>query len=401
MLSLLSWKSWPLTWAVFAVFFFGCLDGRLLYGQSKQSDIVVFTNGDQLSGKFVRALGDTVVFHSDILGDINIGWDKIKELHTAQNVVVLEKGVRIKDHHLPPNFPVGTASVENQQIIVQSATATIPPIPVKNAQVVVDQTTFDKQFRGHPGFLQGWNGGATAGTTIVSATQNQYTFSGALNLVRVVPTLSWLDPSNRTAINYAQSYGKISQPAYRAADGTLVPSSYTKNSILHVDAERDEYFSPRVYALGMVSFDHNYSQSLDLQQIYGGGFGWTPIKDAKQQLDLKATAQYERQTFFNVVPPAKAEINLIASTFGANYNRKLPAGMVFNQQLLYIPGWNDLHAYSVTETDTLSFPTYKNLSFTLGTTDSYLNDPPATLPPTKRNSFQFIMGLTYNIRSSY
>jgi hypothetical protein len=304
MLSLLSWKSWPLTWAVFAVFFFGCLDGRLLYGQSKQSDIVVFTNGDQLSGKFVRALGDTVVFHSDILGDINIGWDKIKELHTAQNVVVLEKGVRIKDHHLPPNFPVGTASVENQQIIVQSATATIPPIPVKNAQVVVDQTTFDKQFRGHPGFLQGWNGGATAGTTIVSATQNQYTFSGALNLVRVVPTLSWLDPSNRTAINYAQSYGKITQPAYRAADGTLVPSSYTKNSILHVDAERDEYFSPRVYALGMVSFDHNYSQSLDLQQIYGGGFGWTPIKDAKQQLDLKATAQYERQAFFNVVPPA-------------------------------------------------------------------------------------------------
>jgi hypothetical protein len=400
MLSRLSRKPLRFIQGVIAAIFLTFSGSFFAHAQS-QPDVVVFTNGDQLSGKFVRAVGDTVVFHSDILGDVNIGWDKIKELRTAQKVAVLEKGVKVKDRHLPPNFPIGTASVENQQITIQSANATIPAIPVKNAQVIVDEATFDKQFRGHPGFLQGWNGGATAGATIVSATQNQYTFSGALNLIRVVPTVSWLDPRNRTTFNYAQSYGKITQPSYRTADGTIVPSSYTKSSILHADAERDEYFSPRVYALGMVAFDHNYSQSLDLQQIYGGGLGWTAIKDAKQQLDLKATAQYERQSFFNVIPPAKAEVNLIASTFGANYNRKLPKGMVFNQQLLYIPGWNNLHAYSVTETDTLSFPTYKNLSFTVGTVDSYLNDPPTTIPPTKRNSFQFIMGLTYNIKSSY
>ena len=39
-----------------------------------------------------------------------------------------------------------------------------------------------------------------------------------------------------------------------------------------------------------------------------------------------------------------------------------------------------------------------NLSFSLGTNDSYLNDPPTSLPPTKRNSFQFTMGLTYAIK---
>jgi hypothetical protein len=33
--------------------------------------------------------------------------------------------------------------------------------------------------------------------------------------------------------------------------------------------------------------------------------------------------------------------------------------------------------------------------------DSYLNDPPVSLPPTKRNSFQFTMGLTYAIKSKY
>jgi hypothetical protein len=37
----------------------------------------------------------------------------------------------------------------------------------------------------------------------------------------------------------------------------------------------------------------------------------------------------------------------------------------------------------------------------MGTLDSYLNDPPTSLPPTKRNSFQFTMGLTYAIKSKY
>jgi hypothetical protein len=61
----------------------------------------------------------------------------------------------------------------------------------------------------------------------------------------------------------------------------------------------------------------------------------------------------------------------------------------------YIPAWNNLHAYSVTELNTFSIPAYKRLSLTLGTLDSYLNNPAIALPPTKRNSFQFTAGVTY------
>lgn len=365
-------------------------------------DVITFTNGDQLSGKFVREAGGTVFFHSDIAGDISVGWDKIKEIHSATRVSVVQKGVILSKRTAPAQIPSGTLVVSNQQIELQPVNnATIAPIPVANAAYVVDQATLDKQLRGHPSFLQGWNGGASAGATIVAATQKQYTVSSGVSLVRTVPTVTWLDPRTRTSVNFAQSFGKITQPSYINSSGEVVSSTSTKSSILHFDAEHDIYFSSRMYVLGTVAFDHNYSQSLDLQQIYGGGIGWTAIRDAKQQLDLKATVQYERQSFFNVVPPAVAQRNLIGSTFGANYNRKLPRGMLFNQQLLYIPAWNELKAYSVTETDTLSFPTYKNLSFFVGTLDSYLNGPPATDPPTKRNSFQFTMGVTYNIKSSY
>ena len=253
-----------------ALFTFFLSAGSAFADDKPQPDVIVFTNGDQLSGKFVNAIGDKVTFHSDIVGDVTVEWSKIKELHTGQKVAVIEKSVEIKHHQIPASVPVGTASVADQEITIQSATnATIAPIPIKNAQFVVDETTLNKQLRGHPSFFSAWNGGATFGLTLVQATQNQYSYNGGVALARVVPTASWLDPRNRTTLNYSQSYGKITDPAYTDASGNFVPSSTTKSSIFHLDAERDQYVSPRFYFLGQVSFDHNYSQNLDLQQIYG------------------------------------------------------------------------------------------------------------------------------------
>jgi hypothetical protein len=383
--------------AVFVSIFFA---NNAVADDKPQPDVIVFTNGDQLSGKFVRAIGDSVTFHSDIVGDINVDWAKIKELRTAQKVAVIEKSVQLKNHQIPASVPIGTVSVADQQITVQSGTnAAIAPIPLKNAQFVVDEATLDKQLRGHPGFFSAWNGGATFGLTLVQATQNQYSYNGGVALARVVPTASWLDPRNRTTLNYSQSYGKITDPAYTDANGNFVPSNVTKSSIFHLDAERDQYVSPRFYFLGQVAFDHNFSQNLDLQQIYGGGIGYTVVKTPKQELDVKATVQYERQAFFNTV--MNENQNLIGSTFGAYYTLHLPMSIIFAQQLLYIPAWNNTRAYSVAETDSLTFPAYKNLGFTLGTLDTYLNNVPLAYPPTKRNSFQFTAGVTYAIKSKY
>lgn len=365
-------------------------------------DLLILANGDRLSGRFLRIVGDNVTFHDDILGDITVPVSKVREMHTETKVSVLTKGFTARRGRLPANLPEGSVAIANNMITVHPENhAMIPPIPLANAQYIVDSATLRKQIYGHPGFFEGWNGGATVGVTAVQATQTQSSFAGSLALVRTVPTVSWLDPRNRTSFNYAQSYGKISQPAYTAADGTLVPSSFTKSSILHVDAERDQYMSSRAYVLGTVSFDHNYSQSLDLQQIYGGGVGYTLIKSPVQELDFKVVMQYERQAFMNVLPPAPTNQNLIASTFGASYLRHITKGILFTQQLLYIPAWNNMHDYSFNESNTLSLPVYKNFSFSLGTLDTYLNDVPPTIPTTQRNSFQFTTGVTYNIKSSY
>jgi hypothetical protein len=367
-------------------------------------DVIVFANGDQLTGKFVREVDGTVTFHSDIVGDVNVSWDKIKELHTSGAVAVLQKGVVVTRKTPMAQIPTGAMAVTDQTITLQPAPSSpaTAPIPVKNAEYVVDQGTLTKELRGEPGFFQAWNGTATAGATIVAATQDQYTFNGAVGLIRVVPTVSWLSPRNRTTADFIGSYGKITQPSFTSG-GVFTPSTETKSDVYHADAERDEYFSPRFYGLGQVAFDHNFSQSLDLQQIYGGGIGWTAIKDPKQELDLKGTIQYEKQTFENITPGSgqSPDQDLIGSTIAAAYTVHVLKGIVFNQGLNYIPAFNVARAWSVSEADTLTFPAYKNFGFTVGTLDSYLNDVAFTEPPTKRNSFQFTMGVTYTFKSAY
>jgi hypothetical protein len=361
-------------------------------------DVLVLKNGDTLHGKLVSSVGGKVNFHTDSLGDISVKWEDVKELHTAGNFAVLDSTVKLRSKKHVPQIPVGKIDFNDQSVTVHPESGPAPsPIASKNAEYIMDQATLNKEVYHHPSFAAGWNGAATAGATLVSATQNQYTFSGAIALMRVVPTVDWLDPRNRTSADFTGSYGKITEPAYYSG-GVLVPSTFTKSAIFHGDAERDEYFAPRFYGLVQIAYDHNYAQNLQLQQIYGGGIGWTFIKKENQEADLKATIQYEKQSFIG--GSSATDENLIGSTFSVDYLLHMKF-LTYTQGVAYIPAYNNPRAYSVNETNTLAFPTYKNLGFSVGTLDSYLNNPPASEPPTKRNSFQFTMGFTYAIKSKY
>lgn len=365
---------------------------------AKSPDTVILTNGDILHGTFVRSVNGTVVFQSGPLGELHISWSSIKELHTAEPFAVLKTSTTARQiRH--GQISQGRLVVANQMLTVEPAShAAIAPIPLKNVRIITSLATLQKQLSGRQGFLQGWTGSATAGASLVTATENQYTVTGGISLNRVSPTVSWVPRRNNTQFDFSASYGKITQPAYFDATGALVPAVVTKTAIYHGDAERDEYFSPRFFALGQASFDHNFSQNLQLQQIYGGGIGWTAVKTTRQETDLKATIQYEKQEF--IAGAADQNQNLIGSTFSANYALRLKP-FIFQQSLSYVTAYNNPKAYSTTETDKLIFPTWKNLAFSVGSNDSYLNFVPATLPPTKHNSFQFIMGLTYSFHSKY
>jgi hypothetical protein len=224
---------------------------------------------------------------------------------------------------------------------------------------------------------------------VIDSTQTGQSYNAAVNLIRLVPSVDFLPPRTRSTINVLETYGKITQPFVPSIPPIL--ASETKTSIFHADAEHDKYFTPRVYGLVGASFDHNYSQGLNLQQIYGVGVGWTVIKTPVQEFDLKADIHYERQNF----QPPTPNTNLVGSSFTEVYHRILPAKMVFSESGTYIPAWNDWNAYSAIFQAGLQVPTYKRFSLNVNLLDNYLNNPAVGF---KKNSLQFLTGVVYTLK---
>ncbi|MGI8771803.1 MAG: DUF481 domain-containing protein [Acidobacteriaceae bacterium] len=350
------------------------------------TDTLTFTNGETLTGELELANSDGVTFKSPVAGELTVKWDKIKELKSDNQFAVLAKNQKLKRKTAAGVVPQGTLSVADSNVQVSTSSGA-KTVPVGQTDAIVNAADFTKQISGPSGFLNGWNGLATLGISLVRSTQNQTTFTGALNLVRAIPTVDWLPARNRTLIDYNQAYGSTSQ-----AVAGLQPAQTVKTNIFHFDFERDEYITDRVYYFGGVSFDHNFSQGLDLQQQYGGGIGWTAIKSAVQELDVKADIHYQKQHFSDST--ANPDQNLIGSTFGETYTRVLPRKIALDQFAAFTESWNNTNAYSSHVGANVTFPVYKGLGFNVGAIDDYLNTAPVGF---NKNSFQFTTGISYTI----
>ncbi len=345
-------------------------------------DVIVFTNGDQLTGKLERGVDNSVVFQSDMAGELTIPLAKIKELHTTGSFALLRKDTKTPTTNVqigPITYADGTLDVTDS--------AGVEKVPAAQVGFVVDQTTYEKQIKVKPSLLNGWAGSITGGATIVRETQYGSTYTVATNLTRTIPTVAYLPPRNRTLFALSETYGTLNQPAV-AVTNTL--ASQIKTNIFHSSIERDEYLSPRLYVLGNATFDHNFGQGLQLQQVYGGGFGYTVLKSPNQELDLSAELDYQKQSFFI----SANNQNLIGATLGETYNRKLLKGIALNESASVLPAFNNANAYSGNGMVGLTLPVYKRLAVSTSLTDNFLNQPQ---PGLNKNSFQFVSGVTYTL----
>jgi hypothetical protein len=69
--------------------------------------------------------------------------------------------------------------------------------------------------------------------------------------------------------------------------------------------------------------------------------------------------------------------------------------VVFTETANILPAWNNSNDYSANVMAALSLPVFKRLSATVSATDNFLNDPAEYY---RKNSFQFITGVTYLLR---
>jgi hypothetical protein len=362
-------------------------------------------NGDRLTGQLMNSTGTEIKFKSDLAGEVTVKWENVKELKSSREFAVVPKDV--KDARDSLLVPQGTIKIGEKGILV-SPLAEIKPergaapagelakpgaaktvataakeIPTPQVADVVDDATYQKEIHKKIGFKSGWDGHITTGTSMIYSTQNSYLFQVDTALKRSVPTVSWLDPKLRTTINFTLSAGKTTQPG----------TETTITNIYHVDAERDEYFSKKGYYLQALSFDHNFSQGLVLQQNYGFGIGSTLFKKEDSEFDVTADLHYESQQFNATANVEQLSLHLIGSTLTEKYTRKW--GRVhFDEKLLADIAWNNASAFSASGTSSVRMNVYKKLAFSVSTIDNFLNNPQVGY---KKNSFQFSTGFALNL----
>ncbi len=343
-------------------------------------DVLVFTDGEKLIGHLESATAASVVFKSDMAGEITVKWENIQELRSPQEFAAIRKGMKLRHKSDEATVPQGPVVMTNQQLEIQNTKGGSQTIPVSDVTNVVDEASFQQAFS-RSGFAHGWKGGATAGVSLTEATQKNQSFTAAVNLVRAVPAVNWLDVRSRTIFDLNEAYGKLTTPG----------SAAVKTSLYHIDAEQDWYLSPRLFAFGGAAFDHSFSQGLKLQQTYGGGLGFVVLKSAKQELDFKASIDYIDQQF----ELSSLNKKLIGSIFAETYTRTFAHAILLNEQAGITPAWNHTDAYSAFASAGLTFPVYHRFGLTLGALDNFLNDPP---PSFRKNSFQFTAGATYSFK---
>jgi hypothetical protein len=207
----------PLNWTI-SLLLFLTLAHQGLYAQAAANrpkpgpDVLIFTDGEKMIGHLERATDSSVVFTSDMVGEVTVDWSKIQELRSSQKFAAIPKDVKLRRSEDANTVPQGTVTMSDQKVQVKTdSQARSQVIPVGNVGNLVDEASFQDAFR-KQSFTQGWKGGATAGLSLTQATQTSRAFTASVNFVRTVPNASWLDPRSRTIFNYNQAYGKTSTP---------------------------------------------------------------------------------------------------------------------------------------------------------------------------------------------
>lgn len=351
-------------------------------------DVIVFNNGDHLTGTLIIVVDGKVRFDSDVLGKVTVRMKNVKSLQTAEAFVVVRQGQHLSHRRPQTPVPYGKVVVQDKEVTVGEPGASVS-LPASEAEFIVNQSKFEKAMYGRSGFTEGWSGTFTAGTALVEATQTSRSFTGSASLTRTVPGVDWMAPRYRSMVDFSATYGTARSPG----------ESSTVTSIFSAALEHDRFFAKRFFALAQASFGHNFSLGLDLQQTYGGGIGYTVLKSSSQELDLKADLHYEGQSFSaapGVTPPVVTPTrHLIGMNFGDNYTRKLFQGITIEQTLTATPTFNYVQAYSAQGTAGVLFPISGSLSFHLGARADFLNDPGFG---SKKNSVQFTAGVGYSLR---
>ncbi|HVB97996.1 MAG TPA: DUF481 domain-containing protein [Candidatus Dormibacteraeota bacterium] len=336
-----------------AKFFGWYLLFTLLAALGARAQVVEFTGGDRLTGKWVSVKGDKIAFQSNMVGMVSIPVGKVKSLMIEEPVVAIVAGgkkISGKGAWLENGVWTVEAGGAGRTIASENLREIIPAAAYRQ----VKAETSAKPWRG-------WKGGTTFGYSLQQGDQQSRTLSVGVNAVRRQMGSGGISERWRTNYTFNMLF------ANAKSGGVEV-----KSNSLSTALRQDYFFRPHNFLFVLGEADHIQSQSLSLRQTYGGGYGRDLTAGKRLKISLLAGATFENQKFIHSPAEQYGEA-LLGEQAGIQFNGEIR----FDHSLNFYPNLSSAGQFRFDTTSTLAFKLNSWLNANLGVIDFYVSRIPA------------------------
>jgi hypothetical protein len=352
-------------------------------------DTLTTRNGSTIQGTFKAATSEHVVLDidSDSDLDVTIPWKSIQQITLGQTIHV--QGLHLTGADWLPFEPQTTLTPNSDRMLtITSGQRTKTESLSKIELITVRANTVNFAAAGSraigciPAERPIWYASVTPKFSLAEGTQSVQTISGSAAVRRSqnVSCETWHHQATTLTLDANNSLAEqVGSPSIRTHeyDGAL---------------SHQVYLADGLYAEAYAEGFHNSSFNLYLQQSYGGGIGARALSNNTVLLELGGSMLYVAEHFTGSSGPSFA-----AGRLSDRLNirlTELPGGpLTLIESTSYIPAIDQAKAWQVRGTVQLIVPITKQLSFTAGFLDDYMENAPNA----RKNYSTTTAGISFSI----
>lgn len=324
------------------------------------ADQILLKNGDRLTGTIVRSDGKTIVFNSDLVGEVSVALDSVTNVMSDKTLyVTLADGRTV----------AGVVTAKDGQAEIRSSSG---PLVVERSAITIIRSEAEHQSylsTLNPGWLQQWNGGADIGLALTRGNSN--TTNLALGMAISRETLR-----DKTSLYAASVYNRE----------TTDDVSRTVASTFRFGARYDRNINRDWFGYGFTDLEHNGLQDLNLRWVIGGGLGYHAIRSERTKLDLLGGLDMSREYFEG----NDNDRTSLEAQVGQTLDHHFTPRVSLKEQLFFFPNLSDGGEYRINFDAALVMDINRRLAWQVTLSDRYLSDPPGGL---KQNDLLLTTGL--------
>lgn len=345
---------------VVAVLFLGLAAAALAAPASpaKGTDVVIFVNGDRVTGALTSATRNTVLFEGNATGPLVLKWTDLDHITLAGSMHVSSTKAAVTQSGGSLKLRGGGLVLSDnggQETLAGGLTAAPPLTP-------------QPEFPSPRALLHNWGGVLSSQNNLVRATQKKSDLGATLHAGRdSTPTSKrWFGYEN-TQFDLQANYSDSVKPG-----GSPVITSLYKGGI----EQAFNLGASATYVYGLAEAYHNSSLGLDVEQGYGAGLGWDGGTGG-HSYGVSGDVRYWKE---DVHAPG---VSFVSTAFGLTeyYTYKFPwprnsLPIAFTEKILFLPIYAHANAFQSRAFAQIDIPLNARFSFGVVEEDDYARNAP-------------------------